>query len=347
MELTNVRLVFFPPNCTFVLQPLDRGIIRSFKCAYRERLIPCLLLNLRHKRPTEVNLCVAFEMVAAAWVATSPSLIENCFKHTGFSTTVQASCTDCASASPDEDLDEGTLDGESGGGAVPLSLTNAWGELRAIDIPDKLTVDAFVHADDYVVVYEEVTNKAIIESVHEADDTEDQEEAHAEKPNPWVVLDVLDNLCSFFGTHDDDVAMDHFFQCEGRALKLLHGKSRHNDPARVLTHEVTGVPNSVLKMLAELFSDSTTAELFYLNDVAVLVDIVARQLSDLPPGDKRRLLYLSLVEHLLGSTQYEGHRQAELRRCFEGALTHDESSAEEKEIVRRIQMNWPQWFRTD
>ncbi|KAL3187443.1 hypothetical protein MRX96_025509 [Rhipicephalus microplus] len=136
---------------------------------------------------------------------------------------------------------------------------------------------------------------------------------------------------------------------DARALteRLMLLVNREDDPARVLTHEVTGVPNSVLKMLAELFSDSTTAELFYLNDVAVLVDIVARQLSDLPPGDKRRLLYLSLVEHLLGSTQYEGHRQAELRRCFEGALTHDESSAEEKEIVRRIQMNWPQWFRTD
>ncbi|XP_050052033.1 NCK-interacting protein with SH3 domain isoform X1 [Dermacentor andersoni] len=136
---------------------------------------------------------------------------------------------------------------------------------------------------------------------------------------------------------------------DARALteRLMLLVNREDDPARVLTHEVAGVPNSVLKMLAELFSDSTTAELFYLNDVAVLVDIVARQLSDLPPGDKRRLLYLSLVEHLLGSTQYEGHRQVELRRCFEGALAHDESSAEEKEIVRRIQMTWPQWFRTD
>ncbi|KAH6948080.1 hypothetical protein HPB50_022805 [Hyalomma asiaticum] len=75
---------------------------------------------------------------------------------------------------------------------------------------------------------------------------------------------------------------------DARALteRLMLLVNREDDPARVLTHEVKGVPNSVLKMLAELFSDSTTAELFYLNDVAVLVDIVARQLSDLPPGDK-------------------------------------------------------------
>ncbi|KAH8019700.1 hypothetical protein HPB51_021022 [Rhipicephalus microplus] len=39
-------------------------------------------------------------------------------------------------------------------------------------------------------------------------------------------MDALDTLRSFFGADDDDVAMDHLFQCEGRALKLLHGKDR-------------------------------------------------------------------------------------------------------------------------
>ncbi|KAH8025961.1 hypothetical protein HPB51_014294 [Rhipicephalus microplus] len=97
---------------------------------------------------------------------------------------------------PYEDLVKGALDGESGGSAVPLSLTNAWGELQAIDIdiPDELTINAFARADDDVVVYEEVTDEAIIESVREADDTEDQEETLAEKLNPRVVLDALDIL---------------------------------------------------------------------------------------------------------------------------------------------------------
>ncbi|KAH7964243.1 hypothetical protein HPB51_027517 [Rhipicephalus microplus] len=51
-----------------------------------------------------------------------------------------------------------------------------------LDIPDELTVDAFVRADDDRVVYEEATDKAIIESMRKADDTEDQEETHTEKP---------------------------------------------------------------------------------------------------------------------------------------------------------------------
>jgi hypothetical protein len=44
--------------------------------------------------------------------------------------------------------------------------------------------------------------------------------------------------------------------------------------------------NSVLKLFIDLFSGDTTAQLFYTNDTKVLVDIVARQLADLSPGEE-------------------------------------------------------------
>ena len=46
------------------------------------------------------------------------------------------------------------------------------------------------------------------------------------------------------------------------------------------------VPNSLTKMLMDLFSHSTTASLFYTNDLLVVIDIITRQLSDLNPDDK-------------------------------------------------------------
>lgn len=46
------------------------------------------------------------------------------------------------------------------------------------------------------------------------------------------------------------------------------------------------VPNSLTKMLLDLFSDSTTASLFYTNDLLVVIDIITRQLTDLNPDDK-------------------------------------------------------------
>ena len=38
-DLTNVQLVFLPPNATSVLQPADQGVIRSLKVHYRERVV--------------------------------------------------------------------------------------------------------------------------------------------------------------------------------------------------------------------------------------------------------------------------------------------------------------------
>ena len=37
--LTNVQLVFLPPNTTSVLQPMDLGVIRSLKTHYRGRVV--------------------------------------------------------------------------------------------------------------------------------------------------------------------------------------------------------------------------------------------------------------------------------------------------------------------
>ncbi|KAG0414116.1 hypothetical protein HPB47_008756 [Ixodes persulcatus] len=148
------------------------------------------------------------------------------------------------------------------------------------------------------------------------------ESAEAEEEVAELCLGTLLSLNLHLDMREDD----HFVlralkaRQDARALteRLMLLVNREDDPARVLTHELSGVPNSVLKFLVELFSDSATAELFYLNDVAVLLDIVARQLSDLPPGDKRRPLYLSLVERVLGSTSYEGHRQTGAAKVFPG-----------------------------
>ncbi|GBM46192.1 Tigger transposable element-derived protein 4 [Araneus ventricosus] len=37
--LKSIELIFLPPNSTFVLQPLDKGIIQNFKATYRKLLL--------------------------------------------------------------------------------------------------------------------------------------------------------------------------------------------------------------------------------------------------------------------------------------------------------------------
>jgi len=37
--LKNIKVIFLTPNCTSHLQPLDIGIIHTFKCQYSKQLI--------------------------------------------------------------------------------------------------------------------------------------------------------------------------------------------------------------------------------------------------------------------------------------------------------------------
>ncbi|XP_032225117.2 LOW QUALITY PROTEIN: tigger transposable element-derived protein 6-like [Nematostella vectensis] len=39
IELTNIKVVFYPPNTTSRLQPLDQGIIKNLKAFYRKKLL--------------------------------------------------------------------------------------------------------------------------------------------------------------------------------------------------------------------------------------------------------------------------------------------------------------------
>lgn len=67
--------------------------------------------------------------------------------------------------------------------------------------------------------------------------------------------------------------------------KILFLFNREEDPVRIFDHE-PAPPHSVLKLFIDLFGCELTASLFYTNDIKVLIDIVLRQLFDIPPGDK-------------------------------------------------------------
>jgi len=54
-------------------------------------------------------------------------------------------------------------------------------------------------------------------------------------------------------------------------------------------------PHSVLKLFIDVFSCNRTSSLFYTNDLKVLIDIIVRQLADLSPGDKVRVVAFLMV----------------------------------------------------
>jgi hypothetical protein len=83
MELSNVKLVFLPPNTIARTQPLDSGIIRNFKVKYHKMLLEFLLshknMNVLVDAIKKVNVGDAVDWVSQSWDQVAASTIKNCF----------------------------------------------------------------------------------------------------------------------------------------------------------------------------------------------------------------------------------------------------------------------------
>ena len=84
-SLSNIEIKFLPKNYTGNLQPLDLGIIRSFKCKF-EKLKLEKILELVEKGNDvyqcykKINLVDVITFTDIAWNEVAESTIKNCFK---------------------------------------------------------------------------------------------------------------------------------------------------------------------------------------------------------------------------------------------------------------------------
>lgn len=63
------------------------------------------------------------------------------------------------------------------------------------------------------------------------------------------------------------------------------------DPVQVLKLKKKPT-NSVEKMLKDILTDPKTAKLFYLNDIEVLIDIILRQLLNIPSEEMVKMYFI-------------------------------------------------------
>lgn len=91
--LTNVKLVFLPPNTTSASQPLDQGIIRAFKVQYRNLLMRRVIsiidsqtdvMVLSEEVVKSITVLDALGWIHQAWNSVKIETIKNCFFKCGF-----------------------------------------------------------------------------------------------------------------------------------------------------------------------------------------------------------------------------------------------------------------------
>ncbi|XP_003741548.2 tigger transposable element-derived protein 6-like [Galendromus occidentalis] len=87
-SMSNVKLLFLPPNVTSELQPLDQGVIQSSRIHYRKLLLGWLVSRMDEcdgatELPKKINVLGAVRWVSRAWSNVREETIAGCFSRCG------------------------------------------------------------------------------------------------------------------------------------------------------------------------------------------------------------------------------------------------------------------------
>ena len=82
VQMSNIKVVFLPPNTTSKLQSCDAGIIQAVKINYRKKLLRHILMNdcsTASKIAKTVTILDAIIWIKTVWDTLQASTIQKCF----------------------------------------------------------------------------------------------------------------------------------------------------------------------------------------------------------------------------------------------------------------------------
>ena len=213
-NLSNMKVVFFPPNATSRLQPMDQGVIHALKAGYRKKLLSKMIAAVDEGKDYSVTLLNALHFLNSAWNAVTQDTVANCFKKGGFfkqsSEVIPANVT-----TVDEEMTEQIL----------------YLQQRGVHGLDSVTPESYITFDDSLETMEELTTKSIAEqvqaqkhSLEPIEEEEEEEDCDDEVPVPVTLAEAencTEKLRRFFqskdATHDFFRMLD---QMEGFTSQL-------------------------------------------------------------------------------------------------------------------------------
>lgn len=184
LRLSNVELLFFPPNTTSHTQPLDSGIINAIKAKYRVRVLRKLLSQMNSAENIADMVKSITVLDAIYWLSSSvhelaTSVVPNCFRKAGFT----------INSSEDVPMDEEDL---------PLSVLR---DLMSQANCDDLTVEEFVQFDNNVITENDIDFRTAMppESNNEDSDNDynDIEEDNSRPKTHPEAIQLLNQLKAY------------------------------------------------------------------------------------------------------------------------------------------------------
>ena len=155
--LTNIKLIFFPPNTTARTQPMDTGVIRCLKSHYRKNLAKMRLVAFEEKKDFTINVLEGTKLLSNAWNVVSETTIKNCFKKVNF---IQAEDNQVQEEQTEDDEVIGIWERLQAGGLIP----------KTFGFPD------YAKSDDGLLTRKTITDTSILNELTTVDDQEDKDD---------------------------------------------------------------------------------------------------------------------------------------------------------------------------
>ena len=194
--LTNVKLIFLPPNTTAKTQPMDGGVIRCLKAHYRSNLAKKRLVALEENiEDYKIDILTAMNFLSQAWGAVSYVTIQNCFRKVNFK------------LSDTERVEESTEKSDA-------EAKRIWEMLQAAElVPASVCFSQYTDADENLINRETITEESILseikektcDTIKELDEEDDDEEEEDLVPPPSIkeALNMAKKLQHFMMCQED------------------------------------------------------------------------------------------------------------------------------------------------
>ena len=186
LVLSNVDVHFLPPNTTSKIQPMDAGVIMSFKKHYRSLHIKWILDKVQRGndiKDLKMDVLQAIRYVVKSWEEITPETIHNCWKHTKIlPDTMNIESSNLSSNMP-----------------TSSELTQM---LTTLNLSNQMPIEEFLNIPEEEIIYEVLDDKIIEELVEvykkqpeaPTDNNDNEEEDDSTEPEIINANEALKSL---------------------------------------------------------------------------------------------------------------------------------------------------------
>uniref|UniRef100_H3AUS4 HTH CENPB-type domain-containing protein n=1 Tax=Latimeria chalumnae TaxID=7897 RepID=H3AUS4_LATCH len=179
--LKATTVIFLPPNSTSKLQPIDQGIIKSYKQNFRCLLLQHIIACFELWENSEVNLLQDIQFAHRPWSKVTMRYISSCFAKAGFHTNE----TNDETENPSSDEEDNILLSE---------LVESWKTVQVhMELSSDLTVEDYVDMAKNIIDGAQLTEADIVAAI-KTKESESDEEYEPEEPKLPPVAEVTHSL---------------------------------------------------------------------------------------------------------------------------------------------------------